>query len=1219
MSERLRWILLILAVCLFLNIPNVMAQTYSDTFDRANSTTLGSSWVEKEDVAGFCPGALQIASNAGWTVRCHGAFAYWNDTTTNDQSSKLIYGGSALVNGNRDNGGPAVRINSGGAWNSASLYMAEYDRLKGKVRVWKYLNQSLQNPGTQLGSDVTATLATGDSFEIRAIGTTISVLQNNVTLISVTDTSLSAGSVGMAVRDLTLDPGDPTGTGGIGWTSWTGGSYSSAYSDSFERADGVNLGASWIEQEDVSGFCTGSLQIYNGAAWTVRCHGSFAYWNATFPSDQTSKLIYGGSSFANSNRDHGGPAVRINTAGTWNNASMYMAEYDRLQNKVRLWKYVSQSLNGAGTQLGSDVAASLTAGDALEIRASGTTITVLKNAATLISVTDSSLSSGSAGMAVRNLTLDPNDPTGAGGLGWTSWSGGPYGTTDAVRLVQSSLNFGTAVTSVSSQFSEANTAGNLIIAFVRASQNAQTVTISDTAGNSYVEAVNHYQSLENFHIHIYYATNIAGRPNLVKATFSGSNDHPLLAIFEYSGLSPSVTLDKTTHAEGADASPASGSTAMTTSASELVFAAASIPYYSTATISAGNGYTMQRYQDTGSPAATETQIAASAGTFNGTFSLSASAGWAAIIATFKATTGPSITTTSLPKGIKNRSYNANLTASGGRPNYSWSVLSGSLPAGLSLSSSAGVISGTPTTTGTSTFTVQVSDGNSQTASQGLTIEIIPDLPTITTTALPSGTSMSAYTSTLTATGGTTPYTWSVFSGSLPPGLSLSSSGTISGTPTTTGGYSFTIQVADAGARTATQPLAITVNSGSTSSLCNQNALNNPPSDANGTSNYYTFVPPAVGKSFRSYYCSDVKRLSDAINGDSTWVHAEYATQNHFNANNTKIEVQAQGHTHIIDLNGNILKELQIAESPNSPRWDRSDPNKLWCHKGNQFGYFDVSAASPTFQAVKTLSEYGNLIDLGEPDISPDGNKFVWLSDTGDVFVLSRPSSTGAWSKGPVLNVNGQGLVQIHLTNNYVVLGYQQKGATPAQKVYDLNMNYLRTLTNYREHADVGTDFDGTEILVTANANESDANCQNALVKFRLSDGARTCLLPNPGSPIFAWEHIAVHIAVPMIGNGWVYVETYDDADWVPGTADWKVYFGEVLAIKLDGSGTIRRLAHHYSRFSPADGYNYQPRVSVNADGTKVLFNSNFGLQSKLNPPADSSYTDTYLIEGITLP
>ena len=171
-----------------------------------------------------------------------------------------------------------------------------------------------------------------------------------------------------------------------------------------------------------------------------------------------------------------------------------------------------------------------------------------------------------------------------------------------------------------------------------------------------------------------------------------------------------------------------------------------------------------------------------------------------------------ITTSSLPGGTVNASYSQAVTASGGQTPYAWSVASGSLPAGLTLTSGtpSATISGTPTTAGTYAFTLEVSDGT-QTASQGYSITVGAALA-ITTSSLPGGTVNASYSQAVTASGGQTPYAWSVASGSLPAGLTLTSgtpSATISGTPTTAGTYAFTLEVSD-GTQTATRALSIVV-------------------------------------------------------------------------------------------------------------------------------------------------------------------------------------------------------------------------------------------------------------------------------------------------------------------------------------------------------------------------------------------------------------------------
>ena len=166
------------------------------------------------------------------------------------------------------------------------------------------------------------------------------------------------------------------------------------------------------------------------------------------------------------------------------------------------------------------------------------------------------------------------------------------------------------------------------------------------------------------------------------------------------------------------------------------------------------------------------------------------------ISSYFAPITPSITTTFLPSGILNAPYNAQLQAADGFPPYTWSMTAGSLPPGLSLSS-GGLISGTPTAYGTSSFTVQVTDAQMQiaTANLSITIQQAPPLY-ITTCYLSDGTQGAPYSATLMATGGVLPYTWSITAGALPAGLLLNSDGSITGTPSGTGTASFTVQVAD---------------------------------------------------------------------------------------------------------------------------------------------------------------------------------------------------------------------------------------------------------------------------------------------------------------------------------------------------------------------------------------------------------------------------------------
>jgi hypothetical protein len=177
-----------------------------------------------------------------------------------------------------------------------------------------------------------------------------------------------------------------------------------------------------------------------------------------------------------------------------------------------------------------------------------------------------------------------------------------------------------------------------------------------------------------------------------------------------------------------------------------------------------------------------------------------------------------ITATSLPAASGGVSYSARLTATGGFAPYTWSVTQGALPAGLSLNAATGAITGKPTVPGTASFTVQVSDGETPSASASanlsITVNVAP-LTITTSSSLPATQPGVPYSVKLTAAGGIPPYTWSVTQGTLTPGLKLhAATGVISGTPTSQGHVAtFTAQVSDAENPPATAAAAFTLPDG----------------------------------------------------------------------------------------------------------------------------------------------------------------------------------------------------------------------------------------------------------------------------------------------------------------------------------------------------------------------------------------------------------------------
>src|SRR6195256_326130 len=186
--------------------------------------------------------------------------------------------------------------------------------------------------------------------------------------------------------------------------------------------------------------------------------------------------------------------------------------------------------------------------------------------------------------------------------------------------------------------------------------------------------------------------------------------------------------------------------------------------------------------------------------------------------TITVTAPPAITTTTLPAGVEGTAYSQAIARTGGAGTVTFSISAGALPAGLTLSGT-GTISGTPTgPNGTANFTVKVTDSSTMTpmtAIQALSILVnLPPAPAITTTSLPPGVAGTAYSQTVAATGGLGAFAFTVSTGSLPLGLSMSPAGAITGTPTGPNGLtSFTVMVTDHSnpPQSGTGPLSILVN------------------------------------------------------------------------------------------------------------------------------------------------------------------------------------------------------------------------------------------------------------------------------------------------------------------------------------------------------------------------------------------------------------------------
>lgn len=382
--------------------------------------------------------------------------------------------------------------------------------------------------------------------------------------------------------------------------------------------------------------------------------------------------------------------------------------------------------------------------------------------------------------------------------------------------------------------------------------------------------------------------------------------------------------------------------------------------------------------------------------------------------------------------------------------------------------------------------------------------------------------------------------------------------------------------------------------------------------------------PAVGKRFTDPATGvSALRLTDARATGAAGFVSYYPKLNPFNADETLALVYERGgRWHLFSVpDGNYLKQLPIRNvvTDPQPRWHPLQPDSLFWFDGAYLKAMNVLTGET--RIVREFREYTFITCYDEGNFGvKDGNVVTMLAGR------DWPAGGGDWRKGfgemfiynvtmdsitsPRVEITGVLLdwLSISPRGNFAVIEMAEghgSGQFEGVDVYDNSLKFINlSYYQYTDHADIGIDDAGREVYVTDNAEVTFPDRLRHIEAYDLASSQRTDLLGAH------WGLSRLISARCLAKPGWAIISTYGN----PGlNADTSLvpFRDEIFALRLNGSGEVRRIVQHRSQRFSAGDYTYnnywdQPNAAVSVSGRFILFTSNW---RKLREPED-----VYLID-----
>jgi len=375
--------------------------------------------------------------------------------------------------------------------------------------------------------------------------------------------------------------------------------------------------------------------------------------------------------------------------------------------------------------------------------------------------------------------------------------------------------------------------------------------------------------------------------------------------------------------------------------------------------------------------------------------------------------------------------------------------------------------------------------------------------------------------------------------------------------------------------------------------------------------------PQVGVTFTDpNFGTPVIRMTNARSQAVSGYFPDYSKRQAWNSDESMIMLRsANGAVHIFNgQNYQYIKTLTDIQGVQDIFWHPTNPLLIYYILDNMFYTLNVQTLQSNL--LFTFTNYSYVTTRAEGNMSNDGHYIALCGydinyNTLDFFVFDVLANTIHSTFAVNGNVTDFDWISISPLGNYVIVDYATDVVAPYNgvEVYDKDFNFLWRKPLGAGHSDYGLDYNGEEVLIM-DFYDVDSNFMY-INKYLLSNGMTTHLLSV--SPDFD-----LHESCRAMSRiGWVYISTFDFVGRLTDDSlSWLPFEDEIFAVKMDGSGDVQRYAHHHSKRyslstpnSDSSVYFAEPHATINKNGTRILFGSNW----RLNIAQDTS-VDAYIVD-----